>query len=286
VTAKGRLESDLNIHALENELLMDFEPGLTERIVARLDHYIVADDVQIVDVAPHYGLLSVQGPKASDALTQLGVFTKMPGQPFAVVSVSDPTIGDLYVVDRSRTGWPKAPATVPGYDVYVPTEALGMVFDKLVGASKSLGGRAAGWTALEQRRVESGVPRFGADLDETNLAPEGGDAFVSHAISYSKGCYIGQEVIARIRTYGQVTRALRGLKFRDGDREVVPRGTKLQKDGKDVGVLTTGFWSPSHAAVIALGLVRKECNALGTELQVAVGASGRTVQVVELPFAA
>src|SRR5215475_14656729 len=64
VTAKGKMESDLNIYALQDELLLDFEPGLTTKVSQRLEKYIVADDVQIVDVAPHYGLLSVQGPKA------------------------------------------------------------------------------------------------------------------------------------------------------------------------------------------------------------------------------
>lgn len=286
VTAKGRLESDLNIHALENELLLDFEPGLTERIVARLDHYVVADDVQVVDVVPHYGLLSVQGPMAAEVLSRMGVFPSLPKGGFAVEHVSEPAIGDLYLVNRSRTGWPAKPATIPGFDLYVPTEALSMVFDKLVAAARVVGGRAVGWTALEHRRIASGVPRFGVDLDETNLAPEGGETFVAHGISYAKGCYIGQEVIARIRTYGQVTRALRGLQFLDDSREMVARGTKLLKDGKEVGRLTSGFWSEAHAAVIALGVVRKECNAIGTELQVAGGDGVRTVRVVEIPFTA
>lgn len=286
VTGKGRLESDLNIHALENELLLDFEPGLTEGIVARLDHHIIADDVQVVDVAPHYGLLSIQGPRAGDVLSRMGVLTRMPTGAFAVEHISEPTIGDLYLVDRSRTGWPSKPTTLPGYDLYVPTEALGMVFDKLVASASASGGRAVGWTALEHRRIAHGLPRFGADLDETNLAPEGGDAFVAHGISYAKGCYIGQEVIARIRTYGQVTRALRGVRFLDDSKEMVARGTKLLKDGKDVGMLTSGFWSEAHGAVIALGLVRKECNAMGSELQVAGGDGTRRVRVVDIPFTA
>src|SRR5271154_384431 len=73
-TAKGKMESDLNIFALADELLLDFEPGLTEKISARLEKFIVADDVQIVDAAPHYGLLSVQGPKATEAVRALGLF--------------------------------------------------------------------------------------------------------------------------------------------------------------------------------------------------------------------
>lgn len=286
VTAKGRLEADLNIYALANELLLDFEPGLTQRILSRMNHYIVADDVQVIDVAPHYGLLSVQGPRAAEVLGGLQWFPRLPQSAFGVLSASDPALGELYLIHRTRCGWPKAPSAPIGFDLFVPIEAMTVVFDKLVGAAKVCGGRAIGWTALDQRRIEAGVPRFGVDLDETNLAPEGGDAFVAHAIHYAKGCYIGQEVIARIRTYGQVSRAFRGLRFTDDRQDLPPRGTKLQKDGKDVGVLTSSVWSPGHRSVLALGLVRRECHALGTELTVATGGEGRHARIVELPFAA
>ena len=77
-TAKGKMESDLNIFNLADELLLDFEPGLTEKISARLEKFIVADDVQIVDVAPHYGLLSVQGPKAAEVVRALDLFPEIP----------------------------------------------------------------------------------------------------------------------------------------------------------------------------------------------------------------
>jgi len=286
VTAKGRIEADLNIYALANELLLDFEPGLTQRIQSRMNHYIVADDVQVVDVAPHYGLLSLQGPRAAEVLRADQWFDRLPEFSFGVLSKSDPAFGDLYLVHRTRCGWPKAPGAPVGFDLFVPAESMSRVFDKLVVAAKVCGGRAVGWAALEQRRIEAGVPRFGMDLDETNLAPEGGDAFVSHAIHYAKGCYIGQEIIARIRTYGQVSRAFRGLRFTDKFRDLPPRGTKLQKEGKDVGVLTSSLWSPRHQAVLALGLVRRECHELGTELMVDTGEKGRSVRIVELPFSA
>src|SRR5471030_1946884 len=77
-TAKGKMESDLNIFSLADELLLDFEPGLTGKISARLEKFIVADDVQIVDAAPHYGLLSVQGPQAAEVINALGLFAELP----------------------------------------------------------------------------------------------------------------------------------------------------------------------------------------------------------------
>ena len=286
VTAKGRLESDLNIYALDNELLLDFEPGLSAKIIARLDHYIVADDVQVIDVAPHYGLLSFQGPRCGEVIQALDLAPALPAQPFGSRHIANPTLGDLYLVNRPRCAWPDPAPAIAGCDLYVPTDALAMVFDKAVAAAKAVGGRAVGFTALDHVRIEAGIPRFGADLDESNLAPEGGETFIRQAISYAKGCYIGQEVIARIRTYGQVTRALRGLRFLDEVPEMVPRGSKVLKDGKEVGLVTTGFVSASRNAVIALGFVRKECNAIGTELGVGVNGVTRPVRIEALPFAA
>src|SRR5260370_23618504 len=111
--------------------------------------------------------------------------------------------------------------------------------ERLLAAAKQSGGRACGWRALETARIEAGIPRFGADMDETNLAPEAG--IESRAISYSKGCYIGQEVIARIRTYRQVTKTLRGLRLAD-DLKVPPmQGDKLMLRAQETGYNTSAL---------------------------------------------
>ncbi len=262
VTAKGKLESDLNIYALENELLLDFEPGFTGTVTQRLEKYIIADDVQIVDAAPHYGLLSVQGPKAETVVHNLGLTPELPAKPFQFANVKDATLGEIYVMNLARTG-------TSGFDVFVPVPALGAVMDKLIAAAKDAGGRACGWQALEMARIEAGIPRFGADMDDTNLAPEAG--IEERAISYSKGCYIGQEVIARIRTYGQVNKVLRGLRLADDLKTLPVKGDKLFRDGRAVGYITSALASPALKANIALGYVRKESNQIGIELVLKTG---------------
>ena len=93
-TNKGRMESDLNIFCLADELLLDFEPGLTEKISQRLEKFIVADDVQIMDVAPHYGLLTVQGPRADEVVQALG-WGERPREPFNSVKISDAALGEI-----------------------------------------------------------------------------------------------------------------------------------------------------------------------------------------------
>ena len=276
VNAKGRIQSDLNIHRLENELLLDFEPGMTAAVTQRLDQYIIADDVQIVDVAPHYGLLSAQGPRAREVLMRLGLKLDLPAPEMAVAHTKLPEGGDVYVIQQPRL-------RTAGFDLHVPAASLGMVFGKLVAAAKQAGGRACGWQALETARIEAGVPRFGQDMDETHLAPEAG--VTDRAISYSKGCYIGQEVIARVRTYGQVTRELRGLRLADDLPALPARGDKLLKDGKEVGHVTSAVHSPRFHAPIALGYVRKETNAPGSQIQLQTKAGLVPVTVVSLPWA-
>jgi len=152
-----------------------------------------------------------------------------------------------------------ARGTPRGFDIFVPA-----------GTKVDLPGSQVSQEALEIVRIEAGLPRFGVDMDESNLAPETG--IEAQAISYTKGCYIGQEVISRVRTYGQVARALRGLKC-----EALPKhGDKLFLQGKDVGYVTSAVFSPALKQNIALGYVRREHNAIGTML---AGA-----EIVQLPF--
>ena len=155
--------------------------------------------------------------------------------------------------------------------------------DKLVAAAREESGGLAGWEALELARLEAGIPRFGLDIDETNLAPEAG--IESRAISYSKGCYIGQETIARIRTYGQVAKALRGLRLPDDLATLPLRGDKLILNDREVGYVTSSTRSEAARGVIALGYVRRECNAPGTALTLRTAAGEFPVTLVPLPFA-
>jgi folate-binding protein YgfZ len=282
-TAKGKMESDLNIFALADELLLDFEPGLTEKISQRLEKFIVADDVQIVDAAPHYGLLSVQGPKAADVVVALSLIGRdaLPRVQAdrqvspTIVKISDATLGEIYLANNPRLG-------ASGFDLFVPNNSLGAVADKLIAAAKQIGGRACGWTAFETARIEAGIPRYGADMDETNIPLECG--IESRAVTYNKGCYIGQEVINRIHSVGHVNRELRGLRLADDLKTLPQRGDKLFHAGKEVGCVTSVVKSPALNANIALGYVRREANQIGNELTLRTAAGESAAKIVELPF--
>src|SRR5882672_7436205 len=283
-TNKGKMESDLNIFALADELLLDFEPGLTEKISARLEKFIVADDVQIMDAAPHYGLLSVQGPKAAEVVVALGLIGRdaLPRVQsdrqvsLAIVKISDATLGEIYLANNPRLGLRRhvdalesadmsALSKFPdGFDLFIPNNSLGAVADKLIAAAKQIGGGACGWTAFETARIEAGIPRFGADMDETNIPLECG--IESRAVTYNKGCYIGQEIINRIHSVGHVNKELRGLRLVDDLKALPQHGDKLFHAGKEVGYVTSAVKSPSFNANIALGYVRREVNQIGSDL--------------------
>jgi folate-binding protein YgfZ len=275
VTAKGKFQSDLNIYILPDEILLDFEPGLSEAVSQRLDKYIIAEDVQVVDVAPHYGLLSVQGPQAEAVVAGVDLGLTLPLKAMSFTTATDPDPGEIYCINQPRLG-------TKGFDLFVPTAGLRTVADKLMVAAKAVGGRVCGWQALETARIEAGIPRYGADMDETNLAPEAG--IDTRAISYTKGCYIGQEVIARIRTYGQVARTLRGLRLADDLKCLPKRGDKLLHDGKEVGYITSALASPTFKANLALGYVRREHNQTGTQLTLRTAEGESGARIVELPF--
>jgi aminomethyltransferase len=300
-TSKGKMESDLNIFNLADELLLDFEPGLTEKISQRLEKFIVADDVQIVDAAPHYGLLSVQGPKAAEVVRALNLFSEIPTQQLGSIKISDATLGEIYLTNNPRLDpnwWGETPSSpnlsemgsrglssqqkICGFDLFVPNNSFGAVADKLIAAAKQIGGRACGWTAFETVRIENGIPRFGADMDETNIPLECG--IESRAIVYNKGCYIGQEVINRIHSIGHANKKLRGLRLADDLKNLPARGDKLFHAGKEVGYVTSGVKSPSLNANIALGYVRREANQIGNELALRTAAGESLAKIVALPF--
>ncbi len=275
ITNKGRMQSDLNIYILPEEILLDFEPGLSSALLERFNKFIIADDVEVLDVASEYGLLSVQGPKAQAVIESAELNLPVPANEFQSQSVIHEGLGEIYCMNQSRIG-------LTGFDLFVPTSALAEVAKALTRAAVQSGGRLCGWQALEAARIEAAIPRFGAEMDQTNLPPETG--IESRAISYSKGCYIGQEIIARIRTYGQVARSLRGFTLKNDLKELPAKGDKIYLGNKEVGYLCSALRSPALNANIALGYVRREHNQIGAELHVRTLTAEIPLTIVEIPF--
>jgi folate-binding protein YgfZ len=219
-TAKGKLSADVFITAQEDALFVDAEGSVREALLARLERYIVADDVTIADATGTHALLHY-------------ICSEPP--PFA-------SMGQLAATRRfGRDGW----------DLRLPCETFATARDQL------LAGRVVVDAALaETLRIEAGIPRWGHELDENTLPPEAG-LDVTH-IDYHKGCYIGQEVISRLRSVGHVNRQLTGF-VAESDAPLVA-GARLfpsAGEGASIGLLTSATFSFALEKPIALGYLKR-----------------------------
>lgn len=275
VGPKAKMDSDLNIHLLKDEILLDFEPGLSAKVESRIGRYIIAEDVQIVDASGFYGMFSLQGPAALKVMESIGAPIGTVPQSHDCAPFQSENFGEAYLTRMGRLGG-------EGFDLYVPGDKLVEAWRRLVELAKDQGGGPAGWEAFECARIEMGIPRFGQDMDSATMPPEAG--LQARAISYNKGCYIGQEIIARIRTYGQVAKSLKRLAINVPESADPSQlaGGKLTRNGKEVGWITSACRSPKQGAVLGLGYVRRGSGESGTVLDLATGG---TVEVVGPPWA-
>lgn len=275
LTSKGKMQSDLTAYALDEWIWIDAEAEGKAKLGPTLDRYTIGTDAQVHDVGDHYGLIGVYGPAAPHTLTKAFPGLTEPNSPLGVATRPDRP--HLIVAEAGY------PAT-PGYKLLVPRGDLDAVWDTLTQA----GAAPAGWDALEAVRIEAGWPRFGCDMTEENFPPEA--RIEDRAVSYTKGCYMGQETIARIRTYGHVNRLLVGL-LPEVDTPL-PRGVKLYhpdvtsilREKKEAGYVTSSIYSPALRRIIAMGYVHRSLDIPGTVVTLGNDVSSRAT-VVALPFA-
>lgn len=238
VSTKGKMETDLNICCLQDEILLDFEPGLAAKIMDRLNRFIVADDVQVIEVSEPYGLLSVQGPAAATVVSALA--HNLPSRRCHSLKLSRPE-GDLYLVKQPRTG-------TDGYDIFAPVAAI----DDLSKTLRQTGAQTSNRDALEIARICAGIPRYGVDMDTTNFPQECGIEAI--AVSYKKGCYIGQEILNRIHTMGHVNRSLHH--FHVPADLAVAAGDVILCDEAVTGRITSAARPPGTDHYCALGYLK------------------------------
>lgn len=268
VNVKGAMVADARILKREADLLLDLEPGTGAKVREFLEKYLISEDAELHDATGELALLRLLGPHTPNVLA--GAL----GAPFGPLAHHAARAASL----AGQEVWLVGSMTVEphGVDVWVPRAGLEPVWRALTEAGAPLGLRPLGFEALEQLRVEAGVPRYGQDMVDTTIPLE---ANLSSAISYNKGCYIGQEVIARATFRGHMNRKLTGLLL--GDVDAAP-GTELRRGEKKVGWLTSVARSPLKGQRVALGYVHRDSLEPGTELTLAGGPA--TVKVAALPF--
>jgi folate-binding protein YgfZ len=270
LTSKGKMQADLTVYALSDWWWVDAEPEVAGTLPTLLSRYTIGTDAVVSNMAATYSLLGAYGPTAPRVLADAFPGLSMPTGNLAVSEMD--WKGHRLII--AEAGYPGT----PGFKILVPTETLEAAQHALLTA----GANAVDAAVLEVVRIEGGVPRFGIDMSEENFPPEA--RIEERAISYTKGCYMGQETIARIKTYGHVNRLLAGL-YPDTDRPV-PTGTRIISAGdgnKDVGYVTSSVHSPALGRVIALGYVHRSLDVPGTSVSL-VMEPPLSATVTLLPF--
>jgi folate-binding protein YgfZ len=269
-TPKGRIVQRLFVHRLGGGagVLLVSGPGGAERVRSHLESYTFREDTGLTDVTETWSCLALLGPKARDAVAAAGLPT-----PDAYVSAR----GSLEGVELQVLGHDGLSEL--GLSIVVPGPGAPVVWGHLVEAISRTGGRPAGYRAVAAWRVLRGLPENGTELTENHNPLEAG---LWDAVSFSKGCYVGQEVVARLNTYDKVTRDLRGLVLTAEGGPPEPR-TPLFAGTRRVGEVTSALIPPGRSSTAALGYVRREHSTAGTELTVGEDG-GLRASVVELPF--
>jgi len=232
---KGRILADANILCRPDHFLLDVEPETRELIYAHLDHYIIADDVILEDITGQTVTIAVEGPQSAEVLNQLGV--SLPDSDYANCEW-----GGRLIARLSASG-------APGFFICAPlTEKA-----ELIGQLESAGAIGADAEALRVVRLEHGKPRFGEDISDRFLAQE---ANQPRALHFSKGCYLGQEIVERVRSRGQIHRVLMPIVL---DTDKPPSaGTKLESGESAAAEITSAAYSPALNKTVALAYVKTE----------------------------
>lgn len=265
---QGRLLAYVRVIRVRDGFLIDTEASTRDTVLKTIERFTLAGDFHVADTTKQTATLSVQGKQAGEiAGSVLGTaLSELSGNGVVEIEWQQQT---LTVLRASHTA-------EDGFDIIAGAEQASVLWEALTNA----GARPIGYEALERLRIEAGVPRYGIDMDETNVVTETG---LDEAVSYTKGCYIGQEIIARIKYRGHVAKKLVGLAF-DRALKIDNESRIKSADDKEIGRLTSVTLSPHQGFTIALGYVKYDYLAAGTEVRVTSSSGDLHARVVELPF--
>ncbi|MDQ2855742.1 MAG: aminomethyltransferase family protein [Acidobacteriota bacterium] len=272
---QGRLLASVRVvrqsHQLTNgssSFLIDTEPATHAQVRKTIERFTLAGDFHVTDLTDQTALLSIQGADANNIVQTLF------GDGASGLKLNQ--LIDISWAQTSLTIIRASHTAADGFDLIIEAKSAAALWQALIGA----GARPLGFDALEILRVEAGEPRFGIDMDETNVVSETG---LDDAVSFTKGCYLGQEIIARIKYRGHVAKKLSGLTVAAPGN--IERDAKINSaDGKEIGRVTSVTFSPHLGSTIALGYLKYDYLSPGTEVMVSAGEAALAARVVALPF--
>lgn len=257
LNAQGRVQGDCIIYNRGEHLMLTTDLAQLERLKQFFDEHIIMDDVELTDVSDKLASLEVIGPKASEALSFAGFKVPQPGE---ILDAHWQELG--YSITSNGAA----------FEIWLALDNVLRVWEELI-SSKAV---PVGSMAIEWMRIASGTPRYGLDITDRDLPQETAQM---HALHYSKGCYIGQEIVERIRSRGNVHKTLVGLEF---PGELPSQGMKIMAVDKEAGTLgsTAAIPLENGIAKIGLAILRRDASAPGTELEI----DGQRARACALPF--
>jgi folate-binding protein YgfZ len=263
---QGRILGDMYAYNHGDFLTVDTDHSQLEKIVATFDHYIIMDDVEVKDISDHQTALGLSGPKSRAILNAAGI--EVPElQPLQIVTPQCNCDCGCVACTVIRGDGPQE-----SYEIWLDPKDLFRTWQALIAA----GATPIGSEALETQRIAAGVPLYGVDIHERDLPQETEQA---RALNFNKGCYVGQEIVERIRSRGNVHRKFTGF-LMDGTAAITP-GTKIVAGEKEVGEITSAAALPAPGnQSLALGYIRREVGLPGREVII---GSCRAI-VVQLPL--
>ena len=263
LTRQGRVVADLHVLARADAFWLELERAGVAAVLARLSGYVIADDVTLTDRSADFARFALEGSRAAETLAAAS------GEP---VALARHAWRELALAGARPTVAAYGFTGQPAFQLFVPVAAA----EPVAAALRTAGADEASPDTLECLRIEAGTPRLGHELDESVLPAEAG---LEDAISNSKGCYTGQEVVTRMRTRGRTAHRLVGLRFEGG--RLPERGAAIEAGSGRVGQLTSAVLSPDEGP-IGLGFVRAEAALPGATVRV----EGAEARIVELPIRA
>jgi folate-binding protein YgfZ len=243
LSPQGRMITDFAAYRVADGWLLDVPPGMATPLLAKLDSMIFAEDVQLADVTAEIALVSVTGARAAEIA---GEVLRLPPSRLAQLAVRETVEAEGVLIARTDS------AAWITFDLFVARAGV----DPLTAQLSAVGATPVSDVTFETLRVEAGRPAFGVDMTAETIPLEAG--LLDRAISQSKGCYVGQEVIVRVLHRGGGRVAKRLMQIEATGAEPILAGTVISVDGRDVGVVTSAVSSPARGRSLALGYVHRD----------------------------
>ena len=270
LTPQGRMLSDLRLHHWGSFLLAEVPASQAAALADRFDQLIFSEDVRVADVSSQIAQVTVIGPQAASVLTRaLGLDPSEAPLMAAMPALAHRAAGDVTIARGDDV-------ELPSFDVFVDASARAGLLSRV----SERGITECSFELLDALRVEAGRPVYGVDMTAETIPLEAG--LLERAISTTKGCYVGQEILIRMlhRGGGRVAKRLSRLRFDAGVTAPPPPGTPLLHDGREVGRVTSAVVSPVTGGVIGLGYVHRDHAEMGTRLTAGTDAAGALAEIV------